>query len=72
MWVLDDAQIPNQIWGGGNAVQQHSVLLNEQAVPSSAPPAELETQVLLHPCLLSRSAECASTQGHVVRLHCNR
>ena len=46
MWVLDDAQIPNQIWSGGNAIEQHSFLPTEQAVPS-APLAELETQVLL-------------------------
>ncbi len=72
VWVLDDTQNSSQVWSGGNAIQQHSVLLNEQAVPSSAPPAELETQVLLHPCLLSHSAECAPAQGHIVRLHCNR
>ena len=72
MWVLDDTQNPSQMWSGGNAIQQHSVLPNEQAVPSSAPFAELETQVRLHPCLLSQSAECAPIQGHMVRLHCNR
>lgn len=44
MWVLDDTQNPSQMWSGGNAIQQHSVLPNEQAVPSSAPFAELETQ----------------------------
>lgn len=58
MWVLDDTQIPNQIWDEGNAIQQHSVLPNEQAVPSSAPAAELEIQVLLRPRLYSHSAEC--------------
>ncbi|KAL0042267.1 hypothetical protein WJX77_007990 [Trebouxia sp. C0004] len=44
MWVLDDMKIPSQIWGEGSAIQQHSVLPNEQAVPSSAPLAELDTQ----------------------------
>ncbi len=59
MWVVDDTQNPSQIWSGGNAIQQHSVLPNEQAVPS-APLAELETKVLLHP------AECIPTQGHII------
>ncbi|DBA85251.1 TPA: hypothetical protein ACH3X2_005951 [Trebouxia sp. C0005] len=44
VWVLDDAQTPIQIWSGVNATKQHSVSPNEQAVPSSVPLAELETQ----------------------------
>ncbi|KAL0049984.1 hypothetical protein WJX82_002073 [Trebouxia sp. C0006] len=43
VWVVDDTQNPSQIWSGGNAILQHSVLPNEQAVPS-APLAELETK----------------------------
>lgn len=57
MWVLDDAQTPIQIWSGVNATKQHSVSPNEQAVPSSVPLAELETQVL----------HCPRRLGHAVR-----
>ncbi|KAL0041565.1 hypothetical protein WJX79_007557 [Trebouxia sp. C0005] len=50
VWVLDDAQTPIQIWSGVNATKQHSVSPNEQAVPSSVPLAELETQADLPRC----------------------